>query len=154
MRSGGLLCPSSNCHSGSFPDFRPSVQRANQDRRRLPSRVRTRYLNPRTPLCPDRRGTAAAAGTLEERRHCPKWKPGDRLARHAADASRCPHSAMSDIFREIDEELRRDNVAKLWERYGKYIVGLAAVIVLATGAAVGWREYQMRVQRAESVRYA
>jgi len=61
---------------------------------------------------------------------------------------------MSDIFREIDEELRRDNVAKLWERYGKYIVGLAAVIVLATGAAVGWREYQMRVQRAESVRYA
>lgn len=61
---------------------------------------------------------------------------------------------MSDIFREIDEELRRDNFAKLWERYGQYLVGLAVVIVLATGAVVGWREYQLRVQRAESVRYA
>lgn len=61
---------------------------------------------------------------------------------------------MSDIFREIDEELRRENFAKLWERYGQYLVGLAIVIVLATGAVVGWREYQARTQRAESVRYA
>jgi hypothetical protein len=61
---------------------------------------------------------------------------------------------MSDIFREIDEELRRDNAAKLWERYGKYVIGFAAVVVVATAVAVGWREYQARVQRAESVRYA
>lgn len=61
---------------------------------------------------------------------------------------------MSDIFREIDEELRRDNIAKLWTRYGHYVVGLAVLIVLATGGLVGWREYQARVQRAESVRYA
>ena len=61
---------------------------------------------------------------------------------------------MSDIFREIDEELRRENFAKLWERYGQYLVGLAVVVVLATVAIVGWREYQARAQRAESVRYA
>jgi hypothetical protein len=61
---------------------------------------------------------------------------------------------MSDIFREIDEELRRENFGKLWERYGQYLVGLAIVIVVATGAVVGWREYQARTQRAESVRYA
>jgi hypothetical protein len=61
---------------------------------------------------------------------------------------------MSDIFREIDEELRRDNFAKLWERYGQYVVGLAVVIVLITAGTVGWREYQARVQRAESIRYA
>jgi hypothetical protein len=61
---------------------------------------------------------------------------------------------MSDIFREIDEELRRDNFAKLWERYGQYVVGLAVIIVLATAGTVGWREYQARVQRAESIRYA
>ena len=32
---------------------------------------------------------------------------------------------MSDIFREIDEELRRDNLLKLWSRYGSYIVAVA-----------------------------
>jgi hypothetical protein len=61
---------------------------------------------------------------------------------------------MSDIFREIDEELRRENFAKLWERYGQYVVGLAVAIVLVTAGTVGWREYQARVQRAESIRYA
>ncbi len=61
---------------------------------------------------------------------------------------------MSDIFREIDEELRRDNIAKLWERYGQYLVGLAVVAVLITAGFVGWREYQARLQRAESLRYA
>ena len=33
---------------------------------------------------------------------------------------------MSDIFREIDEELRRDNF-KLWQHYGKYVIALAVV---------------------------
>jgi len=31
---------------------------------------------------------------------------------------------------------------------------LAVIVILVTAAAVGWREYQSRVQRAESVRYA
>ena len=45
---------------------------------------------------------------------------------------------MSDIFREIDEELRRDNFAKLWERYGQYLIGLAVLIVLITaGTGIG-----------------
>ena len=61
---------------------------------------------------------------------------------------------MSDIFREVDEELRRDNFAKLWTRYGHYIVGLAVLIILATAAVTGWRWYQERQQRAESLRYA
>jgi hypothetical protein len=61
---------------------------------------------------------------------------------------------MSEIFREIDEELRRDNYAKLWARYGHYLVGLVVLIIVATAAVVGWRGYQARQQRAESVGYA
>ena len=61
---------------------------------------------------------------------------------------------VSDIFREIDEELRRDNFLKLWQRYGKYVVALAVALVAATAVAAGWREYQSRQRQAEGVRYA
>ena len=60
---------------------------------------------------------------------------------------------MSDIFQEIDEELRRENFAKLWQRYGVYVIALAVVVVLATGAAVGWRQYQLTQRQAEGARY-
>ena len=45
---------------------------------------------------------------------------------------------MSDIFREVDEEVRREQLKKLWERYGTYIVALAILFVAAVGA---WRGY-------------
>lgn len=61
---------------------------------------------------------------------------------------------MSDIFREIDEELRRDNFEKLWTRYGKYVVLLALAAVLVTAGVMGWREYRSRERQEEGVRYA
>lgn len=61
---------------------------------------------------------------------------------------------MSDIFREIDEELRHDNLQQLWTRYGKYVIGLAVVAVLATAAIVGWGDYQQHRREAEGARYA
>ena len=61
---------------------------------------------------------------------------------------------LSDIFQEIDEELRRDNFLKLWQRYGKYVIALAIFIVLVTAGVVGWREYQLKQRYAEALRYA
>ncbi len=46
---------------------------------------------------------------------------------------------MSDIFNEIDEEVRREKLQKLWDRYQNYIVGGAVLLVLLVG---GWRLYQ------------
>jgi hypothetical protein len=46
---------------------------------------------------------------------------------------------VSDIFREVDEEVRREQLKKLWERYGYLIIALAILIVAAVG---GWRAYQ------------
>ena len=51
---------------------------------------------------------------------------------------------MGDIFREIDEDLRRDRLQEVWKRYGTYILTAAAVIVVATAAWVAWQEYQQR----------
>jgi hypothetical protein len=61
---------------------------------------------------------------------------------------------VSDIFREIDEELRRENLLKLWSRYGKYVI-VAAVLALAiAGAVAAWRSHQASERRAQSGRYS
>jgi len=46
---------------------------------------------------------------------------------------------VSDIFDEVDEEVRREQFKKLWDRYGNLVVVLAFLIVAAVG---GWRFYQ------------
>ena len=46
---------------------------------------------------------------------------------------------MSSIFQEVDEELRRERLKKLWDRYGGYVLALAVLIVVAVG---GWRGYE------------
>ena len=62
----------------------------------------------------------------------------NRSGQIAARASKDFRATMADIFREIDEELRRDKAAKVWERYQKPIIALAILIVIA---AAGWRFY-------------
>jgi hypothetical protein len=46
---------------------------------------------------------------------------------------------VSDIFDEVDEEVRREQFKRLWERYGILFIALAVLIV---AAVAGWRGYQ------------
>jgi hypothetical protein len=46
---------------------------------------------------------------------------------------------VSELFDEVDEEVRREQLKKLWERYSIFIVAGAILIVAAVG---GWRGYQ------------
>jgi hypothetical protein len=46
---------------------------------------------------------------------------------------------VSDIFREVDEEVRREQLMKLWQRHGWLLIGACVVLVVAVG---GWRAYQ------------
>ncbi|QWG11376.1 tetratricopeptide repeat protein [Bradyrhizobium sediminis] len=46
---------------------------------------------------------------------------------------------MSELFDEVDEDVRRDQLKKLWDRYSIYIVAGAFLIIAAVG---GWRGYQ------------
>ena len=46
---------------------------------------------------------------------------------------------MSELFDEVDEEVRRDQLKKLWDEYSIYIVAGALLIIAAVG---GWRGYQ------------
>lgn len=61
---------------------------------------------------------------------------------------------VSEIFREIDEELRRDNLLKLWSRYGRYIIAGVVLLVLIAGAIVAWRDHQANERRAQGSRYS
>jgi hypothetical protein len=46
---------------------------------------------------------------------------------------------VSELFDEVDEEVRRDQLKKLWDRYSLYIVAMAILIVAGVG---GWRGYE------------
>jgi hypothetical protein len=51
---------------------------------------------------------------------------------------------MSDIFQEVDEEVRRDKAAEFWKKYQNMILAAAVVIVLA---AAGFRYWQYERER-------
>jgi hypothetical protein len=46
---------------------------------------------------------------------------------------------VSELFDEVDEEVRREQLKKLWDKYSIYIIALAVVIIAGVG---GWRGYQ------------
>ena len=53
---------------------------------------------------------------------------------------------MSELFDEVDEDVRRDQLKKLWDQYSIYIVAGALLIIAAVG---GWRGYQyLEAQKA------
>jgi hypothetical protein len=46
---------------------------------------------------------------------------------------------VSELFDEVDEDVRREQLKKLWDRYSIYIVAGALLIIAAVG---GWRGYE------------
>ena len=51
---------------------------------------------------------------------------------------------MADIFHEVDEEVRREQLKRLWDRYSIYLIALA-VLILA--GIAGWRGYEYWVAK-------
>jgi hypothetical protein len=46
---------------------------------------------------------------------------------------------VSELFDEVDEEVRREQLKKLWDKYSIYVIAAALLIIAAVG---GWRGYQ------------
>ena len=61
---------------------------------------------------------------------------------------------MSDIFREIEEDLQRDRYKKLWAKYGNVVIAAAIGLVVATGAWQAWKYYRLQHHQALGQRYA
>jgi len=48
---------------------------------------------------------------------------------------------MSDIFREVDSDLRNEHYNRLWQRFGKYVIAVAVLFVALVG---GWQLLEYR----------
>ena len=66
------------------------------------------------------------------------WYP-TCAAMGAAASQTGPSETMSDIFREVDEEVRRDKALQFWSKYQTLFIALALAIV---AASAGWRFYK------------
>ena len=60
---------------------------------------------------------------------------------------------MSDIFREIEDELRRDNLLQLWSRYSRYIIAGVVVLALIAAGIFAWRQHLASERLAQANRY-
>ena len=55
---------------------------------------------------------------------------------------------MADIFHEVDEEVRRERLAQIWQRYSWLIIGVCVLIVVGVG---GWRGYDWYIARQAAI---
>ncbi len=58
------------------------------------------------------------------------------------------------LLREVDEELRREQLEKLWKRYGNWFIAFSFGIVAAVAGYKGWQYYQTKQAQAAGEAYA
>ena len=57
------------------------------------------------------------------------------------------------LIRELSEDEKREQLQKLWARYGSVALVLAVVIVLIVAIAQGWTHYRRSQQEASGLHY-
>ena len=60
---------------------------------------------------------------------------------------------MSDIFREVEEDVRKERLEKLWKQYGDYIIAGVAVLVVGIAGYKVWQHYEQQQQMKASAAY-
>jgi hypothetical protein len=60
---------------------------------------------------------------------------------------------MSDIIREVDEELRHERYKKLWDRYGLFVIAAALIVVIGVGGWRAWEWYSAREAARSGARF-
>jgi hypothetical protein len=57
------------------------------------------------------------------------------------------------LFREVEEEMRREQLAKLWERYGIYVIGLAVAVIAVVGGTKLWESRRLAAAEAAGAEF-
>jgi hypothetical protein len=56
---------------------------------------------------------------------------------------------VTDIFREVEEEVRRERLEKLWKQYGDYVIAFVAAVIIGIAAFELYQRYEAN-QRAKA----
>ncbi len=58
---------------------------------------------------------------------------------------------MSDIFREVEEDVRRERLQKLWKQYGDYVIAAVMALVIGVAGFKIWQHYEyVQTQKASA----
>ena len=49
---------------------------------------------------------------------------------------------MSDIYDEVNEEVRKDQVTELWNKYGLYMISVVVLVILLVVGNAAWTKYR------------
>lgn len=60
---------------------------------------------------------------------------------------------MAEIFNEINEEVRREQYLKLWQKYGRYLIAAVVLFLLIVAGVTGWQTYQKKQRLENGQRY-
>lgn len=60
---------------------------------------------------------------------------------------------MSDIFREVEEEVRREQYEKLWLKYRDHVIAAASLVIIGVAGFQLYRVYELRETEKASVAY-
>jgi hypothetical protein len=60
---------------------------------------------------------------------------------------------LADIFREVEEEVRRERYEKLWKKYRDHITGLGALVIIGVAGYQLYRVYEQREENKASISY-
>jgi hypothetical protein len=52
-----------------------------------------------------------------------------------------------NLFQEVQEDLERQRLEKLWKRYGPLVIAAAVVIVVTTAGVTQWHEWQLKKEQ-------
>ncbi len=58
------------------------------------------------------------------------------------------------LIKEVDEDLRQEQLAQLWKRHGGLLAAAAVAIVLAVAGWQGWNSWDSKQRQASSLRFA
>lgn len=61
---------------------------------------------------------------------------------------------MSDIFREVEEDVQRERLEKFWKAYGAWVIAAAAVMLLGVGAWQFWERHEAAERAKASDAYS
>lgn len=69
-------------------------------------------------------------------------------------ADRREDATQEALFREVDEDLRHEQMARLWKKYGGVVIAAALAVVVSVAGYQGWQAWQASVRQDEAGRYA